>query len=538
MPDTPTRTMLEGRVVTMDDTFRVLKRGLVAIENGRIVAVQPANAPPPPGFETALRLRTRGTLYPGLMDLHNHLSYNALTLWDVPKKFSNRGQWGGIAEYRKLVSGPMAVLGRTPGYVEAIVRYVEAKCLLGGVTTSQGIALFSNQGISRYYRGVVRNAEQTTEPDLPDANTSIADVEAKDVTKFFLRLQATSCLLLHLSEGVDDAARKHFLALQLPDGGWAITDALAGIHSAGLKPQDFAILGSKGGAMIWSPLSNLLLYGGTADVKAAKENGVRIGIGADWSPSGSKNLLGELKIARLVSQTQGGIFTDRELVAMATRTAAKILKWDASLGSLESGKRADITVVRGTSGDPYAHLLTALETDIHLVVIDGEPRYGTPRLMQPFGKGTENWKIGRAKRVLNLALPDADPAIGNLSLKAAQTRLRDGLQRLPELAERLENPPPAPAIEAETAPHWYLVLDQDVTEGEVTQTLLPFGPQDAPTGFLPETPVLAAAVPLSTLLVPLELDPLTAAEDPNFLPRLQAQRNLPDAIKSRLADMF
>ena len=52
--------------------------------------------------------------------------------------------------------------------------------------------------------------------------------------------------------------------------------------------------------MVWSPMSNLLLYGGTADIAAALAAGVRIGIGSDWSPSGSKNLLGELKVAWLL----------------------------------------------------------------------------------------------------------------------------------------------------------------------------------------------------------------------------------------------
>jgi cytosine/adenosine deaminase-related metal-dependent hydrolase len=52
--------------------------------------------------------------------------------------------------------------------------------------------------------------------------------------------------------------------------------------------------------MVWSPLSNYLLYGDTADIEDAKSEGVLIGIGSDWSPSGSKNLLGELKIAKLV----------------------------------------------------------------------------------------------------------------------------------------------------------------------------------------------------------------------------------------------
>jgi len=111
-------------------------------------------ASPPPGFENISIIKTRGTIYPGLIELHNHLSYNILKLWDVPKSYTNRDQWSGTPTYQKLISGPMKVLSQTPGYLPAIVRYVECKCLLSGVTTSQGIALYSNQGIVRYYRGM------------------------------------------------------------------------------------------------------------------------------------------------------------------------------------------------------------------------------------------------------------------------------------------------------------------------------------------------------------------------------------------------
>src|SRR5918997_529617 len=374
MPEHPTKYALEGRVVTMDSSFTVFEQGTVYVEGNRTASIVPTGEIPPPGFQDAPVIGTRGTIYPGLIDLHNHLSYDALTLWQVPELFTNRDQWGRHPDYRKLISGPMTVLGKTPGFVEAVVRYVECKCLLGGVTTAQGVALFSNQGIQRYYRGVVRNVEETGENDLPDAATKISDVEAEDAEKFLVRLQDSSCLLLHMSEGTDERARGRFQTLQLANGDWAITPALVGIHCAALKPEDFGVLAEHGGSMVWSPLSNLLLYGETADVGAARESGVHIALGSDWSPSGSKSLLGELKVARLVAAEQNIGFSDRELVAMATREAAKILKWDGALGSLEAGKRADLTVLYGRSKEPYAALLEAGETGIALVVIDGVPR--------------------------------------------------------------------------------------------------------------------------------------------------------------------
>lgn len=531
------RYALEGKIVTMDENNRVLDRGVVYIDAGQIIAVKPSTAPCPPGFENSLLIHTRGTIFPGLIELHNHLSYNVLPLWDVPQKYKNRSQWGGKPIYRKLISGPMQVLGRTPGYVEAIVRYVECKCLLGGVTTSQGIKLYSNQGIQKFYRGIVRNVEQTDEDDLPEADTKISDVEATNVDKFLKCLQRSSCLLLHLSEGVDQNARKHFKALELENGRWAITNSLAGIHCVGLKADDFRIMKENGGSVIWSPLSNYLLYGKTANIQAAKLHNLLIGIGSDWSPSGSRNLFGELKVARLVSEELGGLFTDYEIMAMATTNAAKILKWDKVLGSIEAEKRADLLVISGRTGDPYKRFFKGRESSISLVVINGIPRYGQTRLMKHFGNGTENWQVGRAKRILNLEQETADPVVGALTLRESQRRLQEGLQKLPDLAHTLERP----AIALTHTPFessgtkWYLVLDHNELEGETHRHHLPFGEDDALTGHIVRP---AARLPLSQILVPIELDALTVRDDKHFLDLIAQQKNLPGFIKNGLPDFY
>ena len=528
-PQQVTRYALEGRVVTMDPSFTVLDKGTVYVDGGRIVSVVPTGAPRPPGFQDAPVIGTRGTIYPGLIDLHNHLSYDALTLWRVPELYTNRDQWGRHPDYRKLISGPMTVLGKTPGYVEALVRYVECKCLLGGVTTAQGIALFSNQGITRYYRGVVRNVEETGEDDLPDAATKISDVEAEDAEKFLERLQGSSCLLLHLSEGTDERAREHFLALRLANGTWAITPSLAGIHCVALEPADFDVLAENGGSMVWSPLSNLLLYGQTADVEAAKKAGVRIGLGSDWSPSGSKSLLGELKVARIVAAERDIGFSDREILAMATRDAAEILKWGEALGSIEAGKRADLLVVYGRSTDPYAGLLEAGETHISLVVIDGVPRVGNERLMASFGPWTERWRVESAERVLNLSQESADPAVGALTLREARDRLRDGLANLPELARELEQI--APAVRA-AWPQWSLVLDH---EEPLDTAIRPHFGEESATRL---AEVMVASQALSELLIPLELDPPTVSDDRAFFGRLSEETNLPEYVSEGLPALF
>ena len=553
-PLTGPKLALSGRVVCMDDDFTVRDDAVVYVEAGVIVAVQDRAAPAPAGFESVVRMASGGTIYPGLIELHNHLSYNVLPLWNpVPKRFQHRGQWPDHPDYRKLVSGPMTVVGKyrdakgQAALLAPLVRYVECKCLVGGVTTSQGIMLNSNAGIQRYYRGIVRNVERTDDPQLFEAQGRIADVDAKDARAFLDRLhKEDSCFLLHLSEGVteegqvDSVARRHFLALQVAPDRWALNDRFVGIHAAGLLAEDYDILGRHGGSIIWSPLSNLLLYGATARVDEARRAGVRIGLGSDWSPSGSKNLLGELKVAWLCSQHLfDGVFSARDLVAMATRDAAAILKWQQALGSLEAGKRADLLVVEGKSGDPYEMLIRARETAIRLVMINGTARYGMPALMTKLGAQGEPLRVGGRSRRIFLDQQSSDPDVANVSLAKARSALTEALRELPQLALELERPKPMKATRALDQPEpvvWSLALDEIQPTGVDQRPRLPLnGPRDF-TG--PQMFAARAAQPLSTVLEAVKLDPLTVADDPGFLSSIAAQTNLPDAVRKGLRDLY
>jgi len=554
-PLTGPKLALAGRVVTMDDNFTVWPDSIVYINQACVVDIRDRRNPHP-DFKGVPVVETGGTIFPGLIELHNHLSYNVLPLWSpVPKRFEHRDQWGGYKDYRPLISGPMTVIGEyrdddgKPALLPALVRYVECKCLLGGVTTSQGIKLNSNAGISRFYRGLIRNVEQTDDPTLSEAQARIADIDAKDAQRFLTQIgKEDSCYLLHLSEGItnpnqpDSAAREHFLALEIAPDKWALNSVFCGIHSAGLLPQDFDVMAKQGSSMVWSPLSNMLLYGATARVEAARASGIRIGIGSDWSPTGSKNLLGELKVAWLYSQHMlNGLFSARDIVAMATSDAAKILKWDGRVGKVIIGARADLLVMRGTTGDAYDALIQAKETDIQLVMINSVARYGALAIMSALAPDDQMIKVGGQSRKLFLK-QEADPDVAAVSLRTATSQLSDALLNIAQLAKAAEKPKPALAkkrvLDAAPKVVWSLALDEIQDRGEDLRPRLPFkGPRDF-TG--PKRPPIAAAAspPLSTILKPIKLDPMTVADDKNFLDAIERQPNVPSPIKSGLRALY
>jgi 5-methylthioadenosine/S-adenosylhomocysteine deaminase len=528
----------------MDAQSTVVSDGVVWIADAAIAAITQAGDPAPAGFDGVTILDSGGTVLPGLIELHNHIAYNLLPLWHVPQRYDNRDTWGNSDQYHQLVTAPMKTIGEATDLLPALVRYVETKALVGGVTTTQGIALFSAPGVRRYYRGIVRNVEETGEPQLPEAASRIADVDASDPQAFLTEIKRKKCFLLHLSEGTNDAAHKHFEALGLPGGEWAIAPSLAGIHCVALKPADFQVMASHGASMVWSPFSNLLLYGQTADVASAVAAGVKIGLGSDWSPSGSKSLFGELKVARVYSQNNENLFTGEQLVRMATLQAAEILRWDHEVGSLEAGKRADLVVVKGQAdAEPVQPLFGGDERTVQLVVINGTPRYGTPALMATDGPGLETLAVGGEQRVLYLTQATADPDVAALGFAAAQAKLQDALSNLKAI--RLEQEAAAPRAAAPeglaAAPavergHPRLALDE-FEHTEFTQRPhlrlggVPTGPTDHAIAAPPEEPV-------SALLGPVQLDPLTVADDSTWLQRVTGETNLPAYLAPGLTALY
>jgi cytosine/adenosine deaminase-related metal-dependent hydrolase len=518
----------------MDAADQVIDHGVVYGGAGTIVDIRPVGDPAPDGFEQVRVTPTRGTLFPGLIELHNHLPYDVLGLWQVPKRYGNRDQWSGTStpDYHRLITGPMQVLGSDPAVVAAVIRYVEVRALLGGTTTSQGVTLSSQPGIVKHFQGLVRNVESTGDPDLPTAATHIADVEATDAQKFLDRISTGKKLILHLAEGTDTSAHNHFAALQYSPGQWAITENLIGIHCVALTADDFAVMAAHGGSMVWSPLSNLLLYGQTANLGAALSHQVPVALGSDWSPSGSKNVLGELKAARLAAPLAGAPnLTDRDLVAMATRTPAAMLGWDAHLGSLQAGMRADLLVLPGTSGDPYSQLVDATEADLHLVMIDGIPRVGTPGLMSSLGAtSTEAIRVGGRDRVLNLPDTTADPDVEAVSVTEAISRLTQALHNLPNPTEAMRAGPPEGRtvlaveglVDNQMTPRPHLPLRGQLTGPNLpaTRTLQAAGQAMAVAGPLPALP----------------LDRLAAVDNSSFYDLLANELNLPQEVSDGMLE--
>lgn len=92
--------VLRGTIVTPDG---VIKHGYVLIENGRIMEVSDKQ----PDMNGVVELNTEGIIYPGLVDVHNHVPWNVLPRWTPPQVYTYYTQWETDPEYLQKVKFPL-----------------------------------------------------------------------------------------------------------------------------------------------------------------------------------------------------------------------------------------------------------------------------------------------------------------------------------------------------------------------------------------------------------------------------------------------
>jgi cytosine/adenosine deaminase-related metal-dependent hydrolase len=214
-------------------------------------------------------------------------------------------------------------------------------------------------------------------------------------------------LTIHVAEGMATDAESAQEIDRLEQRG-LLTVHTALIHSVGLSPSQLARVHRAGASIVWSPRSNFELYGETANVDAAFREGVTVSLAPDWAPTGSDNMLDEIKYAWDVSLTKlDGLYSSRQLVEMASNVPARVARIDDKVGTIGLGMLADFFLVHPRkSSNPYDAITGGSVTDVDLVVINGIPVYGEADMLQKLNVRIEPLAVCGLARALNAdALP-------------------------------------------------------------------------------------------------------------------------------------
>jgi 5-methylthioadenosine/S-adenosylhomocysteine deaminase len=365
-----TKQVIRGTIVT-PDTVLV---GEVVIEGDTISCVAADCTDPE---DASIFTVTKGYIYPGFVDAHNHVAYNVLPKWTPPKLYVNRGQWQRAKAYTEFKAPYSQLKDRDKLFCE-MVKWGEIKALISGITAVQG----TSPG-SVCVRTLVRNVENQNELGTPRGylRTFILDIRSFDDT---VDWNVTKAFVVHIAEGLptDSVSLREFQTLKQKG---LLRAETAIIHGTAFGDAEFAEMGAAGTKLIWSPQSNRVLYGQTTQIPLALRHGVSVSIGVDWNPSGSDDLFDELRVAADFNEEQfGGVIKDKDWIRMITVNPAKALALDGFVGRLAPGLKADLTVLRAQNDDPYRSLLANHKQDVEMVWVGGELLYGRESLVQRF----------------------------------------------------------------------------------------------------------------------------------------------------------
>lgn len=392
----PGKTVLIGCVITPQGPIN----GSVFISSDTIQCVGPscvddANA------VGATVIRTHGVIMPGMIDTHNHILFDIFDEqdWSPSQVYQNHDEWTQEPRYQAMVDAKQYLNGELgipdmSGMAVKIAnplgcemnKYGEMKGLVAGTTSIVGAA---NPLDKICYGSLVRTIDQKPN-DLADDKIQVATITPSKATADSVCQKyiddATDAYVIHRGEGVDEYSRSEFdkLGTMTTNVGCLYASETTVVHGTAFGQAEFKIMAEHNMSLVWSPRSNVFLYGAgtdytkTTDVQMALGLGINVALAPDWSLGGSPNLLEELKFADEVDKNRWNdqLLSSEDLVNMVTINAAKALGLDAILGSIEVGKKADIAVISGDVTKPYDAIVAAKPRDVSFVMVNGVGLYG------------------------------------------------------------------------------------------------------------------------------------------------------------------
>jgi cytosine/adenosine deaminase-related metal-dependent hydrolase len=199
----------------------------------------------------------------------------------------------------------------------------------------------------------------------------------------------------HLAESpteggeVKDAVGSHAAPYFAAHG--VLSPRFVGAHGVWFDDEEIGLIKAADAALVHCPGSNLKLGSGIADVRAWRRAGVRCGLGSDGAACNNRlDTFAEMGLASGLSRAKHreDPLAAEEVLALATCDGAAALGLGDRVGSLEAGKRADVTVVDVSQAhhapfserDPYTTIVHAARAgDVRLTLVDGRVLYARGR---------------------------------------------------------------------------------------------------------------------------------------------------------------
>jgi 5-methylthioadenosine/S-adenosylhomocysteine deaminase len=400
--------VLGGTVVTMDQTRRVIEDGGIAVAQGRIVAIGP-RAEIESRYSSRQRVVATGkVITPGLINGHTH----------VPMVlFRGLADDLDLQEWLTKYIFPAEAKNVTEEFVRVGARLGLAEMIRGGTTTYCDMYYFEDAIADETAKAGVRGVLGETIIDFPVADNKTNAEGMAYVEKFVARWKGHALIIpaiaphapytvseehlkaarafsdrtgapivTHISETkreVDDSVKaKGASPVAYLERIGFLNDRVIAAHMVWPQGTDIAILKQRGVGVVHNPQSNMKLASGVAPVPRMLTEKLFIGLGTDGAASNNDlNMWEEMDtVAKLHKVFTGDpkVISAQEAFELATIRGAQALHLEKEIGSLESGKRADLLVIdRDTLNqiplyNVYSDLVYATKAaDVETVIING-----------------------------------------------------------------------------------------------------------------------------------------------------------------------
>lgn len=405
--------LIRGKVVYPDGDAR---DRYVLVQNGRIESVSRIR-PSLTDDVVFVKTGSEDWIFPGLLDLHTHSTYNLLPLWEsVNVPYSNRFQWRSDSTYKEGVRKPSKKINTIENRPVLAV-FSELQAVAGGTSVLQE-STDLEKDLQRQRRTLICRGTADPGDLLMDASKrilSVVDFFRPDRTtgkpapvdwslESYVKNREKGTLLAtlaHIAEGrsgvgsdrgVDPYSREEFETFMrhpaFKDAAAVRATSFTIIHGCGIdvrNPKHMTFLRDRNISIVWSPVSNLLLYGDTLDVETLIENGINVALGSDWSPSGSKHVWDEAKFARFYLDTIGSSISDEQIFNMVTTRASACLGLE-NMGRIAPGAVADFFILRSPleTDNPLEVFFSTTDRHVRSMVIGGQPVYGDREFLKEF----------------------------------------------------------------------------------------------------------------------------------------------------------
>jgi len=410
-------------LVTMDKKRRILKNHSIAIDDTKIVEIKEKIK-----GEAETTIDAKGNLVmPGLINAHTHLAMTLFRgtaddvslmqwlqeeIWPIENNLTGENvRAGSLLGILEMIKSGTTCFNDMYWHLDETARCVEESGIRAVLSTPLLDVMGPEQG-----QKLLKEAENSIKkykhherivpflgPHAPYTCSEELLLKTKDLAK-----RHDTRIHSHVSETKEEVENskkdKGARPFEYLDRiGFLDKDVIAA-HSVWVSKSEIDIIKDKKTKICHNPISNMKLGSGVAPIPEYLEKGVTVSLGTDGAASNNNmDMFEDIKTCALLHKSHNSnasVVPAMNTLEFATINGAKALGMEDEIGSIETGKKADIILLDTNAANmvpmtnPISHLVySAQGNNVKTMIVNGKVIMKDRKIKTL----DENWVIGFAR---------------------------------------------------------------------------------------------------------------------------------------------